>query len=90
MFIKHHGNLKILRIPRHWRTSKRDSILYGARKLFLAFANGPATLRIWKTSNFLLPAFNQDRYIWGPEELGILSVGMGVGALLDLFFGKPE
>lgn len=35
-----------------------------------------------KSINFLLPVFNQDVISGGPEELGILTAGMGVGALL--------
>ncbi len=35
-----------------------------------------------KASSFLLPAFNQDVIGGGPEELGMLSAGMGVGALI--------
>ena len=50
-------------------------------KLFLVYVNGPATLCIGKASNFLLPAFNR-RDIRRSRELGILSAGMGVGALL--------
>ena len=32
--------------------------------------------------NFLLPAFNQEVISGGPEELGFLSAGMGLGALI--------
>ncbi|MBV32491.1 MAG: hypothetical protein CMK36_03495 [Porticoccaceae bacterium] len=35
-----------------------------------------------KSINFLLPAFNQDVISGGPEELGILTAGMGIGALV--------
>mgnify|MGYP001169629399 FL=1 len=34
------------------------------------------------TVNFLLPAFNQEVILGGPEELGFLSAGMGLGALI--------
>ena len=34
------------------------------------------------TVNFLLPAFNQEVILGGPEELGVLSAGMGLGALI--------
>lgn len=34
-----------------------------------------------KSLNFLLPAFNQDVIGGGPDELGMLTAGMGIGAL---------
>ena len=83
LFIKHHGRPK--NIPK--TSSLHDlkeglGFVWNEKVIFGLILVGLIPSAFGKASSFLLPAFNQDVVGGGPEELGMLTAGMGVGALI--------
>ena len=83
LFIKHHGKPENTTNTSSLEDFKEGFNFVWKEKTILGLLlMGLLPSAFGKASNFLLPAFNQDVISGGPEELGILSAGMGVGALL--------
>ncbi|MDP7404185.1 MAG: MFS transporter [Porticoccaceae bacterium] len=83
LFIKHHGKPENTTTTSSLEDFKEGFNFVWKEKTILGLLlMGLLPSAFGKASNFLLPAFNQDVISGGPEELGILSAGMGVGALL--------
>ena len=83
IFLEHQG--KPLSKP---KTSSLEDLLEGLQfvrkeKLLLGLiVMGLVPSAFGKSIHFLLPAFSEDVIGGGPEELGMLTAGMGIGALM--------
>lgn len=83
MFLEHKGNPS-----RKTKTSPLEDVREGFQfvkdeKLILGLMiMGFAPSAFGSSVNFLLPAFNQDVLGGGPDDLGMLNAGMGIGALI--------
>jgi MFS family permease len=82
IFLEHNGNPKsepttspLEDVREGFKFVRDEKLILGL--MILGFAPSAFGTAV----NFLLPAFNQDVLGGGPEELGILSAGMGIGAL---------